>query len=420
MKTFAYISLGCKVNSYESNALSDALIKQGYIKDDNNPDVVFINTCSVTQVADQKSRQHIRKLMNNYPNAISIVMGCYSQHQGKFIFNEIKPDIVIGTSNRDKIISYIKEYEKNKKRIYAVDEKPRLYNYYEELGISSYYEHARAYLKIEDGCNNFCSYCLIPLTRGKARSRNYDEIILEAKGLVEKGYKEIIVTGIDISYYGKDMENMTFSKLIKDLLDIKDLYRLRISSIEASEIDDELINLMNTRNNLAAHFHIPLQSGSDTVLKRMNRKYTCDEFYQKIKRIKQACPGVILTTDVIVGYPGESEKEFLETYNFIKKCGFNQLHVFPFSSRAGTKASKEENQIDPKIKKERSLKLIELSNQLYHQYQKDYLNKEVEVLIEQYDRKNKCSIGHTSNYLEVKIKGEPKEIGSIVKTIYQL
>ena len=420
MKSFTYISLGCKVNSYESNALSDALIKEGYVRDDINPDVAFINTCSVTQVADQKSRQHIRKLKNNYPNAIIVVMGCYAEHQGRFIFDEIKADIVVGTSNRDNIISYIKEFESNRQRIYQVNDKPRLYDRYEELGISSYYEHARAYLKIQDGCDNFCSYCLIPLIRGKARSRDYNEVLKEANHLVAKNYKEIVVTGIDISYYGKDMPNMSFSKLMKDILDIKDLYRLRISSIEASEIDDDLINLMNTRDNLARHFHIPLQSGSDTVLKRMNRKYNCDEFYLKIKKIKEACPGVILTTDVIVGYPGETEIEFLETYNFIKKCGFNQLHVFPFSARYGTKAYKEPNQIDPKNKKERCLKLIELSNELYKEYQSRYLNTEVEVLIEEYDKKLGCSIGHTSNYLEVRIKGEPLEVGSIVKTTYKL
>ena len=420
MKTFTYITLGCKVNSYESNALSDTLMKEGYVRDDNNPDVAFINTCSVTATADQKSRQHIRKLKNKYPNSIIVVMGCYSEHQGRFVFDDIEADIVIGTSNRNKIVDYINQYEKDHQRIYAVDESPRLYKEYEELGISTYYEHARAYLKIEDGCDNFCSYCLIPLIRGKARSRDYNEVMKEAENLVNKKYKEIIITGIHIGYYGKDLEDMSFSKLIKNILDIKDLYRLRISSIEESEIDDELIHLINTRDNLASHFHIPLQSGSDTVLKRMNRKYNCEQFYQKIKAIKEACPGVILTTDVIVGYPGESEEEFLETYEFIKKCGFNQLHVFPYSLRSGTKAAREENQIDPKIKKERCLKLIELSNELYNEYQKDYLNKEVEVLIEEYDEKNNCSIGHTSNYLEVRIPNKHLEIGSIIKTVYKI
>ena len=418
MKTFTYISLGCKVNSYESNALGDLLKREGYIYDNKNPDVAFINTCSVTATADQKSRQHIRKLISNYPNAIVVVMGCYSQGQHKFIKEEIKPAIIVGTSNRDKIISLIKEYEKNHIQIDLTEENPRLFNY-EELGITSYSENVRAYLKVEDGCDNFCSYCLIPYRRGRTRSRGFDECLLEAKSLVENNYKEIVLTGIHIGGYGKDLENVNFTKLVKNLLDIEGLYRLRISSIEESEIDEELIELINTKDNLANHFHIPLQSGSDTVLKRMNRKYNKEQFLNKLNAIKKACPDVAFTTDVIVGFPGESEEEFMETYNFIKECGFNMLHVFPFSSREGTVASRMPNQIDPRIKKERVAKLIELSNSLWDRYEDKFVNQEVEVLIEQYDEKNKCNIGHTSNYLEVRIPGEIIPIGTIKKVIYK-
>ena len=418
MKTFTYISLGCKVNSYESNALSDALKKEGYIYNSKNPDVAFINTCSVTATADQKSRQHIRKLITNYPNAIVVVMGCYSQGQHEFIKKEIKPAIIVGTSNRNRIISLIKEYEKNRIPIDLVEDNPRLFKY-EELGLTSYSENIRAYLKIEDGCDNFCSYCLIPYRRGKARSRDFNECVLEAKSLVDNGYKEIVLTGIHIGGYGKDLNGISFSKLVKNILDIKDLYRLRISSIEESEIDDELIFLINERDNLANHFHIPLQSGSDSVLKRMNRKYNKEQFLNKIKLIKEACPDVAFTTDVIVGFPGETEEEFLESYNFIKECGFNMIHVFPFSSREGTVASKMPNQVNPKIKKERVSRLLELSNSLWDRYTDRFVDKVVEVLIEQYDEENRCNIGHTSNYLEVKIYSEPLPIGSITKTIYR-
>lgn len=418
MKTFTYISLGCKVNAYESNALSDLLKHEGYIYDDKNPDVAFINTCSVTATADQKSRQHIRKLISNYPNAIIVVMGCYSQGQHKFIKEEIKPAIIVGTSNRDKIISLIKEYEKNHVQIDLTEDNPRIFNY-EELGITSYSENVRAYLKVEDGCDNFCSYCLIPYRRGKTRSRDFDKCLLEAKSLVENNYKEIVLTGIHIGGYGKDLKDINFTKLVKSLLDIDGLYRLRISSIEESEIDDELIELINTKDNLANHFHIPLQSGSDTVLKRMNRKYNKEQFLNKLKAIKKACPNVAFTTDVIVGFPGESEEEFIETYNFIKECEFNMLHVFPFSSREGTVAAKMPNQIDPKIKKERVAKLIELSNSLWDRYCDKFINQEVEVLIEQYDDKNKCNIGHTSNYLEVRIPGDRIPIGTIKKVVYK-
>ena len=419
MKTFTYISLGCKVNSYECNALSDLLKKEGYIYDDKNPDIAFINTCSVTATADQKSRQHIRKLINNYPHAIIVVMGCYSQGQHKFIKDEIKPDIIVGTSNRFHILDLLKKYEQDHQPIDETDDNPRLFKEYEELGVSNYSEQARAYLKIEDGCDNFCSYCLIPYRRGKARSRSFEYVYKEACELVNNGYKEIVLTGIHIGWYGKDLIDMNFSKLTKSLLDIPDLYRLRISSIEESEIDDELIQMINERDNLANHFHIPLQSGSDTVLKRMNRKYNKEQFLTKLRLIRKACPNVAITTDVIVGFPGESEEEFLETYGFIKECDFNMLHVFPFSSREGTVASKMPNQIDPKIKKERAAKLIELSNHLWDEYTDKFVGQEVEVLIEQYDEKTKRNIGHTSNYLEVSIPGEPLKEGTIIRTIYR-
>lgn len=418
MKTYTYISLGCKVNAYEVSAISTRLEELGYKKDNKNPDVAIINTCSVTSTADQKSRQHIRKLINTYPNALIVVMGCYSQGQHKFVTGEIGAHIVTGTSNRDKVIELIENYQKGQK-VDLTDEKSRLFTKYEELGVTSLSENVRAYLKIQDGCDNFCSYCLIPYRRGKARSREFDKVIEEANSLVNKGYQEIVLTGIHVGGYGKDLGNTNFSSLVKELLNIQGLYRLRISSIEESEIDDELINLINTKDNLANHFHIPLQSGSDTVLKRMNRKYDKEAFLKKITKIKKACPQVALTTDVIVGFPGESEEEFNETYNFIKECGFNMLHIFPFSSREGTAASKMPNQIDPRIKKQRVAALLELSNCLWNEYEKSFVGKEVEVLVEEYDEDNKMNIGHTSNYLEVKIKDEQNKVGKIIKTIYK-
>ncbi len=416
MKKYVTISLGCKVNAYEISAITSRLQELGYVEDQNNPDIAIINTCSVTSTADQKSRQHIRKLINNYPDAIVVVMGCYSQGQHEFITREIKPDIVVGTSNRDKIIELIEQYKIDHKKVDLTEANPRNFTY-EELGTTTHFENVRAYLKIQDGCDNFCSYCLIPYRRGKARDRNQYEILKEAQYIVEQGYQEIVLTGIHVGGYGKNQE-YNFSSLVEDLLNTG-LYRLRISSIEESEIDDHLIHLINTRNNLASHFHIPLQSGSDTVLKRMNRKYSSEQFYQKIQAIKKACPNVTLTTDVIVGFPGESEEEFIETYEFIKKCGFHMLHVFPFSSREGTIASRMPNQIDPKIKKERALRLIELSNKLWNEYTDKFNGQEVEVLVEQFDGSNGYNIGHTSNYLEVKIPSDTDLQGNIVKTIYK-
>ena len=417
MKTYTTISLGCKVNAYELSALTSRLEERGYKLDNLNPTVAIINTCSVTSTADQKSRQHIRKLINNYPNAVVVVMGCYSQGQHKFIYDEIKPNIVTGTSNRNDLVDIICSANKDT-HIDLTSDNPRTFEY-EELGITNHSENVRAYLKIQDGCDNFCSYCLIPYRRGKARNRNHLDIINEAMYLVKQGYQEIVLTGIHVGGYKKDDPNDSFSRLVDDLLHIKGLYRVRISSIEESEIDETLISLINSKDNLANHFHIPLQSGSDTVLKRMNRKYDKAAFLKKIKAIKKACPNVALTTDVIVGFPGESEEEFLETYEFIKECDFNMLHVFPFSSREGTVASRMKDQIDPRIKKQRALKLIELSNELWDKYTNQFVGKEVEVLVEQYDEKNHLNIGHTSNYLEVKIPDRENKVGKIIKTIYK-
>lgn len=419
---FKIISLGCKVNSYECSSLASLLIKRGHEEaidcKDEEVGIAIINTCSVTSTADQKSRQHIRKLIKLYPNAITCVMGCYSQKAHEFIKNEIKPQIIVGTSNRDKIPDYIDEYLKNGEIIDAVIEKTRFFSY-EELGITSYNENVRAYLKIQDGCDNFCSYCIIPFTRGKSRSRDPKEVIKEAKYLIEKGYKEIVITGIHVGGYGKDLEGYTFSDLIEELSNLDNLHSLRISSIEESEIDDKLINLVKDRNNIAKHLHIPLQSGSKTVLQRMNRKYDCEMFLSTLKRIRKEIPDIALTTDVIVGFPGESEEEFLETYNFIKECDFNMLHVFPFSARENTKAIRMPNQISPDVKKQRVAKLIELSNTLWDKYTDKFNNKEVEVLVEEFDEKTSINRGHTTNYLDVKFENKDNLVGKVVKTKYK-
>ena len=413
--TFLVFSLGCKVNSYECSAISSMLLKKGYeeAKTGQNPDVFIINTCSVTATADQKSRQHIRKFIKLYPHAISVVMGCYSQGNYHYISENIKPDILLGTSFRYLIPLLIEEFKNTHQPIVKVNDNTRNFTY-EELGVTSFSENVRAYLKIQDGCDNFCSYCLIPLRRGKMRSRNKSDIINEAKYLISKGYKEIILTGIHVGGYGKDLKDTSFSSLVEELLDLPGLRSLRISSIEESEIDEHLINLYQSRKNLAPHIHIPLQSGSDTVLKRMNRKYTCQDFYDKLKKIRKALPSIALTSDVIVGFPGESEEEFNQTYNFIQNVGFNMLHVFPFSAREGTKAYYMENQISPDIKKQRVDKLITLSNKLWDEYCSCFVNKNNEVLIEKYDKENHISYGHTPNYIEVKIENSNADVGSLI------
>ena len=406
MKTFSTYNLGCKVNAYELSAISSLLIKEGFKEDNEHPDVVIINTCSVTATADQKSRQHIRKMQKLFPNAVIAVMGCYAQGNYKFIEEEIKPTILLGTSHRKDVVELIKQALKDHEYKTLIEENTRQFEY-EELGITSYSENVRAFLKIQDGCNNFCTYCIVPYRRGKMRSRNKENVINEAKYLVKQGYQEIVLSGIHVGGYGQDLKDCSFSDLVEELSSIPNLKSLRISSIEESEIDDKLINLIKTKDNLAKHLHIPLQSGSTHVLKMMNRKYTREQFIERIKEIKTLVPNVMISGDVIVGFPQETEEDFMDTYNLCKEC-FDMLHVFPYSQRPGTVAARMEGQISPEVKKDRSRRLLALGDELYANYANKFVGQEVTVLIEKYDEKQQAYIGHTSNYLEVKIPMESK------------
>jgi len=406
MKTFSTYNIGCKVNAYELSAISAELIKEGFVEDTLNPDVVIINTCSVTATADQKSRQHIRKMQKLYPNAVIAVMGCYSQGNYKFIDEEIKPTIILGTSHRREVVDLIKKALVNHERYCVIDEKTREYEY-EELGIASYSENVRAFLKIQDGCNNFCTFCIVPFRRGRLRSRNKDNILEEARNLVKLGYKEIVLSGIHVGAYGQDLNGCSFSSLVEEISNIEGLKSLRISSIEESEIDDHLVSLVTQKENLAKHLHIPLQSGSNHILKLMNRRYTREQYMARIKQIKSLLPDVMIAGDVIVGFPQESEEDFMDTYTLCEEC-FDMLHVFPYSQRPGTIAARMPGQISPEVKKERSKRLLELSNRLFDKYAQRFIGQEVDVLVEQYDEKEQAYIGHTSNYLEVKILKESK------------
>ena len=406
MKTFSVYNLGCKVNAYELSAISSLLIKEGFKEDNENPDVVIINTCSVTATADQKSRQHIRKMQKLYPNAVIAVMGCYAQGNYKFIEEEIKPTILLGTSHRKDVVELIKQALNDHEYKTLIEENTRQFEY-EELGITSYSENVRAFLKIQDGCNNFCTYCIVPYRRGKMRSRNKENVIKEAKYLVKQGYQEIVLSGIHVGGYGQDLKDCSFSDLVEELSNIPNLKSLRISSIEESEIDDKLISLIKTKDNLAKHLHIPLQSGSTRVLKMMNRKYTREQFIARIKKIKEQVPNVMISGDVIVGFPQETEEDFMDTYNLCKEC-FDMLHVFPYSQRPGTFAARMEGQISPEVKKDRSRRLLALGEELYATYANKFVGHEVTVLIEKYDEKQQAYIGHTTNYLEVKIPLESK------------
>ena len=411
---FMITSLGCKVNIYESEAVVFDLKSKGWVIDEIDPEVVIINTCTVTSTSDQKSRQMIRKAIKNYPGAKIIVTGCYSQMASEFVSTIEGVDIVIGNTKKGKIIDLLTKKEEISNVLVDIKQGRQIKDY-EEMKVTSYHDNTRAYLKIQDGCNNFCSYCVIPYARGPLRSRNKDDVLAEANALVQKGFKEIVLTGIHTAAYGEDFEDYSFFDLLCDLVKIDGIKRIRISSIEETEITDDIINLVFTNEKVVNHFHIPLQSGCDTVLKRMNRKYNTEQFYDKIQKIRNVVENVAITADVIVGFPQETEEEFQQTYDFIEKVGFAELHVFPYSMRSGTPAARMSGQVDPRIKKERVHRLIELNNKLAFEYANKFDGKELDVLFETYDEKTGLVVGHTTNYLKVSAKGTPDLLNKIVK-----
>ena len=417
IKRFSFLSLGCKVNFYENSALRSVFLSRGYLEDDINPDIIVINTCSVTATADQKSRQHIRSLRKKHPHSIICVMGCYAQKNHKFILESCGADIITGTSNRNKIPEYIDKFLIDHEKVDYTKDNPRSFSY-EEISLTSFSENVRAYLKIQDGCNQFCTYCIIPHVRGVSRSRNFDAVINEAKEIVNNGFKEIVLTGIHVGGYGRDLKDKSFSDLLEALSNIEGLKRITISSIDSHEIDDKLIELLKTKDNIAHHIHICLQSGSNSVLKRMNRHYDTDSFLDVCRRVKEAIPDVAITTDVIVGFPGESEEEFKESFDFIKKCGFAMLHVFPFSPREGTLAARMKGQISPEIKKKRAKILLDLSDELWDKFLNENNGRYFDVLVESYDEDKELLFGHTSNYIGVSFKGKREDINKIINVKY--
>ncbi len=421
MKKYFLHSLGCKVNSYENAGVGTCLKKVGYEEShsEEEADVIILNTCSVTSKADQKSRQHISSYRRNNPKAVIVVMGCYSQTHAEQAAS-LGADIVLGAADRSLIPSYIERFESDHQKIIDVKKSVRKEGY-EELGANSFCENARAYLKIQDGCDNFCSYCFIPFLRGNSRSREPREVISEAESLVNAGYKEIVITGIHIGGYGKDLADGSyrFSDLIEDILDsCPDLFRLRISSIEESEIDEKLLGLLKTRSNIASHLHIPLQSGSSSVLQRMKRKYDTDAFLRKLDLIRAARPGIAITTDVIAGFPLESEEEWRETVSFCEKARFAEIHVFPFSSRPGTYAATLKD-TDPQVKKARVAELLSLSSKLRKEYEEAYYGKKMPVLFEDYSAEKGLAKGHSSNYLLFTVPSDRPRHGEIEEITYE-
>ena len=401
-------TLGCKVNIYESEYIINILKENGYqiVDFDSKADIYIINTCTVTNTSDKKSEKMIKRARKQNKDAIIIAMGCHAQIKG----DNIDADIIIGNKDKSKIISLIEEYQENKnkiKRIYNLDNIS-----FEDMYISSFNNHTRAFVKIQDGCDAFCSYCIIPYARGPIRSKDPKTVIKEITSLVENGYKEIILTGIHTGKYGKDI-NYTFEQLLKDIIKIKNLYRIRISSIEINELTDPILNLIKDNQVIAKHLHIPLQSGSDKILKLMDRKYDLKFYKDRIEKIRKMIKDISITTDLIVGFPNENEKDMEDTLKFLKEIKFTKIHTFPYSKREGTKAASMENQIDETIKRKRVKTVLELSDQLEQDFYQSKLNKTEELIIEQ--TKDGKSYGYTSNYIKVEIDSplKPNEVISV-------
>lgn len=419
-QTVAFHTLGCKVNHYETEGIWQMFMKHGYerVEFDRRADVYVINTCTVTNTGDRKSRQMIRRAVRTNPEAVICVTGCYAQTSPGEVMEIPGVDVIVGTQNRRKMIEYIEQHQETRLPVNGVQDIMRN-RVFEEMDVPEFSDRTRASLKIQEGCNNFCTFCIIPWSRGLLRSRDPENVIEQAQKLVDAGYKEIVLTGIHTAGYGEDMKDYNFAMLLKDLEEKVDgLKRIRISSIEASQVTDEVIQVLNDSEKIVRHLHMPLQSGSNTVLQRMRRKYSAEYYEEKIEYIRKALPNLAITSDIIVGFPGETEEEFMETYNFVKDIGYAELHVFPYSQRTGTPAARMKDQVDKETKQRRVEQMIELSNKLAKKYADQFKDTVLEVIPEEpLPDKNFEGhlVGYTDNYLKVHFEAPEHLIGEIVR-----
>ena len=391
MKFYIY-TLGCKVNAYESEVMKEKLLASHYVYEEDSPDIVIINTCSVTNIADQKSRKMVRQFKKKHPNAVLVVAGCSSFHKQEE-YQAMGIDILLGNQKKSQIVELLEEYFQSHQPYVFFSMSRHLP--FEDMQIDKFTTHTRAYVKVQDGCDNFCSYCVIPYVRGSIRSKDFQTAIQEVQTLVLNGHQEIVLTGIHTGSYGYGTEH-DLTDLIHEISQFEGLKRIRISSIEVTELNDKFLEELASNPKICNHMHIPLQAGSDEILKRMNRKYTLEEFGAKLKQIREIRPDIAITTDIIVGFPGETEELFLKTMATAKEFQFSKIHVFPYSLREGTKAAVMDGHVSNEEKHERSKRLTELSKELERDYAMKFLGKEVDVLIE---RNNE---GFTSNYLRVR------------------
>lgn len=413
MKVAVY-TLGCKVNTYESEYVIKEFLKRGYTLtdfSDPNSDVYLINTCTVTNTSDQKSRKMIRQARAKNKDAVVVAMGCFTQIRNND--NQIMDfvDVVIGNKDKSKVVDLTEDYIKNKQKIAKIEDINEAD--FDDMEISYFNTRTRALVKIEDGCENFCSYCIIPYVRGRVRSKKPERVIEEAKRLVKNGYKEIVLTGIHTGHYGADLKDYDFSDLLLELEKIDGLDRIRISSIEITELNDKFLSVLRKSKKIVNHIHIPLQAGSDHILKLMNRKYDKKYYLDKINKIREIRPDMAFTTDVIVGFPLESDRDFNETISFVKEVSFAGGHVFPYSRRNGTPAAKMTGQITKEEKHKRCKKLISVFDSLEESYYKKHIGCTLTIIAETYE--DGFLTGHSDNYLKVRFNGSEDLLGKEIK-----
>ena len=409
-----FLTLGCKVNQYETNGMIQRFKECGYdiVEFEEKADIYVINTCTVTNMSDRKSRQFLRQAKKNNPDSVVVAVGCYVQVSKEELEQIPEIDLTLGTNDKVEIVNHVENFikEKTKKElaeniIYEAN--------FEDFGTVTYTEKTRAVIKVQDGCDRFCSYCIIPFARGKIRSRKPENVIDEIKEIAKNGIKEVVITGIHVASYGRDFESdYRLIDLLEEINKIDGIERIRLGSIEPLLITEEFMNRFIKLEKVCHHFHLSLQSGSTDTLKRMNRRYTAEEFEEIVNRIRKYYQDAILTTDIIVGFPDESEKEFEDTYEYLKRINFYKMHVFKYSPRKGTKAAEMKNQIPGDIKEIRSKRLLELSDENEIRYLDSYIGKEVEVLFEEFD--GEFYKGHTANYIMVLAKSDNDLTNKIV------
>lgn len=409
-KTVAFYTLGCKVNQYETNAMEQQFIQNGYkiVENTEKADIYVINTCTVTNMADRKSRQMLRRVKEINQSAVIVVCGCYAQVAKTELEQIPEVDIILGINEKNKIVQIVEEYLANKDNIIEVADVSKQKEFL-DFGDVTYTEKNRAVIKVQDGCNMFCSYCLIPYARGRIRSRKIENVVSEIEKISKQGIKEVVITGIHVASYGKDFENenIRLINLLEEINKIEGIERIRLSSLEPTIVDEEFARRLSKLEKICDHFHLSLQSGCDATLKRMNRKYTTAIYKEATEILRKYYPNANFTTDVIVGFPGETDEEFNQTYKFLKEIGFYKMHIFKYSPRKGTVAEKLPNQVDGNIKEERSKKLIELSNNMQNEKNSKYIGKTVKVLFEEYE--NGYYKGHTTNYMVVKVPEQEQD-----------